>query len=66
MRRAVEIVVALGLLYLAWGYAMELFLAWYSGVDPELTTRDVAWCVGASAWLLSAAVLLFRRPRGAA
>ena len=61
MRRAVEITVALGLLYLAWTYAAELFIAWYSGVDPPLTTWNVVWCVGGSAWLMLAAALLFGR-----
>jgi cytochrome c-type biogenesis protein CcmH/NrfF len=66
--RVLEIVVALGLLWLVWQSAMELFIGWYSGVeyDPALTTTDwVWWWVGVVVQLVAAVLLLCRRRRAA-
>lgn len=56
-RIAAFVFVALAL-WFAWQFAAELFIAWYSGVEPERTGWQRAWMWGCIVMLLLAAAIV--------
>ena len=63
MDRWLDWLLAAALAFVAWRAGAEFFIAWYSGVDVELTAAQKAWLaarIGAS--LLAAVVLVWPPP----
>lgn len=58
MDRWLDWLLAAALVVVAWRAGAELFIAWYSGVDPELTAAQKAWLAARVAACLLAAVAL--------
>ncbi len=56
--RVVEFALAIVLLCFAWQAAAELFIAWYSGVDPDLSVGQRIWLWARLLVLLLAAVVV--------
>ena len=55
-QQAMHLLGALGLLGLAWWHAMELFIAWYSGMEAEIP-GPTWWTMAAVSSALAAAAL---------
>jgi hypothetical protein len=58
MDRWLDLLFAAALAVFAWRAGAEWFIAWYSGVDPDLTKAQQAWLLARIVACLAAAVAL--------